>query len=159
VASMPPAPSPAAAPEQPVGGAPDGLPDGATARLDARYGRSSSTRRRGRWIAVAVAASFVVVFAAWVVFAAFDGDGAKLESTDVGYTVLDDRAVDVQYTISTPPGAEVSCAVQAQNQKFSIVGWKVVHLPASSTYSTTYTTSLATSERAVTGLIYECWLP
>jgi hypothetical protein len=149
VASMPPAPSPAAAPEQPVDSASDGLPDGETARLDARYGRSSGTRRRGRWIAIAVAASFV----------AFDGDGAKLESTDVGYTVLDDRAVDVQYTISTPPGAEVSCAVQAQNQKFSIVGWKVVHLPASSTYSTTYTTSLATSERAVTGLIYECWLP
>jgi hypothetical protein len=150
VASMPPAPSPAAAPEQHV----DPSHDGASARLDARYGRSSGTRRRGRWIAVAVAASFVVVFAAWVVFAAFDGDGSKLESTDVGYTVLDDRAVDVQYTVS-----EVSCAVQAQNQKFSIVGWKVVDLPASSTHSTTYTTSLATSERAVTGLIYECWLP
>jgi hypothetical protein len=155
VASMPPAPSPAAAPEQHA--APSH--DGTSARLDARYGRSSGTRRRGRWIAVAVAASFVVVFAAWVVFAAFDGDGSKLESTDVGYTVLDDRAVDVQYTVSVQPGTEVSCAVQAQNQKFSIVGWKVVHLPASSTHSTTYTTSLATSERAVTGLIYECWLP
>jgi len=34
-----------------------------------------------------------------------------------------------------------------------------VHLPASERRSVTYTTSLATSERAVTGLIYRCWLP
>ncbi|NIJ05930.1 hypothetical protein FHR78_002484 [Frigoribacterium faeni] len=155
MASMPPAPSPAAEPDQRL----DPSADAASARLDARYGRSSATRRRGRWIAIAVAASFVLVFAAWVVFAAFDGDGSKVEGTDVGYTVLDDRAVDVQYTVSVAPGTAVDCAVQAQNQKFSIVGWKVVHLPASSTHSTTYTTSLATSERAVTGLIYECWLP
>lgn len=151
MASKPPAASPA--PSTPA-------PDTArSSHLDDRYGRSPGTRRRRTVVAVSVAVAFVVVFAAWVVFAAFDGDGSKLESTDVGYTVLDDRSVDVQYTVSVQPGTEVSCAVQAQNQKFAIVGWKVVHLPAATQHSTTYTTSLATSERAVTGLIYECWLP
>ena len=151
MASMPPA-APAPAPSAPA-------PDGVGSHLDDRYGRSPGTRRRRTVTAITVAIAFVLVFAAWVVFAAFDGDGSKLESTDVGYTVLDDRSVEVQYTVSVQPGTEVSCAVQAQNQKFAIVGWKVVHLPAADQHSTTYTTSLATSERAVTGLIYECWLP
>ena len=56
-------------------------------------------------------------------------------------------------------GRAVDCAVEAQNSGFGVVGWKIVHLPASDQRSVTYTTSLATSERAVTGLIYRCWLP
>lgn len=128
-------------------------------RLDARYGRSPNRRRRRGVIAIVTAASFVVVFAAWVVFAAFDGTGSKLETSDLGYVVTDARDIDVRYSVSVEPGTAVSCAVQAQNTTFAIVGWKVVHLPAATQRSTTYTTSLKTSERAVTGLIYRCWLP
>ena len=157
MASKPPAAPPPAAPAAEGPSAPVDVPT--SSRLDARYGRSPGSRRRGRVIAIAVAASFVVVFAAWVVFAAFDGSGSKLESTDVGYTQTSDRSLDVQYTISVAPGTPVSCAVQAQSEKFAIVGWKIVHLPAATQHSTTYTTSLVTSEPAVTGLIYECWLP
>ena len=128
-------------------------------RLDSRYGRRPGRTRRSRLIALVAGAVVAVVVAAWVVLVAFDGDSAELEVSHYGFTVAGDDSVDVQYTVSVAPGTAVDCAVQAQNQKFSIVGWKVVHLPASSTHSTTYTTSLATSERAVTGLIYECWLP
>jgi hypothetical protein len=149
VASMPPAHPSAEAPEA----------ENVDARLDARYGRSPLVTRRRRLIAVVVAAAFVVVFAAWVVFAAFDGNGSKLETRDLGYTVGSDRQVDVQYTISVAAGTRVSCAVQAQSEKFAIVGWKVVDLPPADRFTSTYTTSLATSERAVTGLIYQCWLP
>lgn len=128
-------------------------------RLDARYGRSPRGRRNRRVVALVTAAAFVVVFVAWVVFAAFDGTGSKLESADVGYQVGSDRSVDVQYTVSVDAGTAVDCAVEAQNSGFAVVGWKIVHLPAADQRSVTYTTSLATSERAVTGLIYSCWLP
>jgi hypothetical protein len=115
-----------------------------TARLDARYGRSPDRRRRRRVLGVV---------------AAFDGDGSELEARDTGYQITDDRSVEVQYTVSTDPGTPVRCAVQALNNVQAIVGWKVVDLPATGSRSTTYTTSLATTERAVTGLIYRCWLP
>jgi hypothetical protein len=136
-----------------------GAPAPADAHLDARYGRTPTTRKRRRIIAIVVAAAFVVVFGAWVVFAAFDGDGAKLETRDLGYTVGSDRRIDVQYTVSVEAGTPVTCAVQAQSDKFAIVGWKVVQLPPAAQFTSSYTTSLATSERAVTGLIYQCWLP
>jgi len=130
-----------------------------SARLDARYGRSPRGRRRRLVVGLSVAVAFVVVFAAWVVFAAFDGTSSQLESADVGYQVTSDRAVEVQYTVTADTGRAVDCAVEAQNSGFAVVGWKIVHLPASERRSVTYTTSLATSERAVTGLIYRCWLP
>ena len=149
MASTPPAPpSTEADPAQPVDG-----------HLDARYGRTPAATRRRRFIAIVVAAAFVVVFGAWVVFAAFDGNGSKLETRDLGYTVGGDDSIDVQYTISVEAGTRVSCAVQAQSDKFAIVGWKVVDLPPAPQFTSTYTTTLATSERAVTGLIYQCWLP
>ena len=100
-----------------------------------------------------------VVVAAWVVLVAFDGDSAELEVSHYGFTVADDDAVRVQYTINVAGGTDVSCAVQALNENRAVVGWKVVDLPATGSRSTTYTTSLATTERAVTGLIYRCWLP
>jgi len=130
-----------------------------TARLDARYGRSPDRRRRRRVLGVVAGAAVVVVSVLWVVFVAFDGDGSRLEARDTGYQITDDRSVEVQYTVSTDPGTPVRCAVQALNNVQAIVGWKVVDLPATGSRSTTYTTSLATTERAVTGLIYRCWLP
>jgi len=133
--------------------------DSTAARLDARYGRSPDRRRRLRLLGWTAGVAVIVVSLLWVVFVAFDGDGSKLEARDTGYEIVDDRAVDVQYTISTEPGTPVRCAVQALNNVQAIIGWKVVDLPPTEARSTTYTTSLATTERAVTGLIYRCWLP
>ena len=128
-------------------------------RLDERYGRSPGRRRRLRLLGGAAGVAAVVVSLLWVVFVAFDGDGSELEVRDTGYEIVSDRAVDARYTVSTDPGTPVRCAVQALNDVQAIVGWKVVDLPGVDTRSTTYTTSLVTTERAVTGLIYRCWLP
>lgn len=135
--------------------------DATTAReavLDARYGRTPNKKRRDRIIIVVAAALFVAVFTAWVLWAGFDNGQGNLEAQDVGHKVVDDSTVTITWRVSVSAGAPVSCALQAQNEAHAIVGWKIVSLPASSTHSRQYSETIRTSQLAVTGLIYRCWL-
>ena len=126
--------------------------------LDARYGRSPRATRRNRRIAVATAIAFAVVFAAWLLWAGLLQTPAQLEVRDTGFLIRDDRAISVRWEVSTDTGNEVSCAVQALNSSFGIVGWSIVEIPASNQRTRVLTETLRTSELAVTGLIYRCWL-
>lgn len=128
------------------------------ARLDDRYGRRPGRAGRSRLVALVAGAAVALVVTAWVVLVAFDGDSAELEVSHYGFTVSGDDAVDVQYTINVARGTDVGCAVQALNENRAVVGWKVVDLPAVDAHTQTYTTSLVTSERAVTGSAYRCWV-
>ena len=57
------------------------------------------------------------------------------------------------------PADRVSCALQALNDDFAIVGWKVVEHPGVGLRAHgSSARPLRTSEPAVTGLIYRCWL-
>lgn len=126
--------------------------------LDARYGRSPQTTRRNRRIAVVTAIAFAIVFGAWLLWAGLLQTPAQLEVRDTGFLILDDRAVSVRWEVSTDTGNAVSCAVQALNSSFGIVGWSIVEIPASDQRTRVLTETLRTSELAVTGLIYRCWL-
>lgn len=126
--------------------------------LAARYGRTPRTRRQNAWIFGAVAAAFVLVFAAWVTWAAFDGDSGDLSSTDVAHSVIDDRTVSVTFLVVAPADTPYSCAVQALNERSAVVGWKVFEYPAIPVQSQQYTETIRTTELATTGLIYRCWL-
>lgn len=126
--------------------------------LDARYGRTPGAARRTRWIVLGAAAAFIAVFAAWLIWAGIGGTGAQFEAKDAGYEVLDDRAVTVRWNFTIPPGTPATCAVQALNSTFGIVGWKVVDVPASDRITRSLTETVLTTEPAVTGLIYRCWL-
>ena len=129
-----------------------------TTALDERYGRTPGRGRRRRTIAIAVAAAFALVFGAWVAWAGLLGDSASIEFTDVGHTVVDDSLVTVTWQVTVEPNTPVGCAVEALNESFSVVGWKVVALAPSTTRTRTFTEEVRTSERAVSGLIYRCWL-
>ena len=54
--------------------------------------------------------------------------------------------------------ASVRCALEVQNEQHAIVGWKVVDLPGSDTYTRVFEERIITSEPAVVGLISECRL-
>ncbi|MDQ1608654.1 MAG: hypothetical protein QOE16_1386 [Microbacteriaceae bacterium] len=129
-----------------------------TDELAGRYGRSRSRIRRERWWIVGVAIAFIAVFAAWTVWAGYDGTSATLEETDTAYTVHNAQSVSVSFTINTAPGQPVSCAVEAMNATFAIVGWKIVSYPASQLQVTSHTETVRTTELATTGLISQCWL-
>jgi Domain of unknown function (DUF4307) len=126
--------------------------------LDSRYGRTPQRRRRSRLLAIVAAASVVVVVIAWVIWVGLFGPGASLENRDIGYELVGSDGVDVRYEVTVDTGRSVSCAVQALAEDFSIVGWKVVDLPPSQQLTRQFRTDLRTTEPAVTGLIYRCWL-
>ena len=131
---------------------------GAGVDLDARYGRTPSTRRRTRVVALSSAIAFVVVFALWLVWGGLLGAPAQYDAQDTGHTIISDSEASVTWQFTAEPGTDARCAVQALNSTFAIVGWKIVDLPASTERLRKFTETLATTERAVTGLIYRCWL-
>ena len=126
--------------------------------LDRRYGRTSSASGRTRWLLVGGAAAFAVVLVAWLVWAGLLSPNSDIEAVDTGHTIVDDSLVRVRYQVTVEPGTPVSCAFQAQNSTFAIVGWNIVELPASDRRTRTLGAEIRTTELAVTGLIYRCWL-
>ena len=126
--------------------------------LDERYGRTPSAKRRTRVIAVLSAVAFVAVFTAWLVWGGLLGSSAQLEAKDTGHEIISDSAVSVTWQFSVPAGTPARCAVQALNSTFAIVGWKIVDVPASDLLIRSLSETVLTTEPAVTGLIYRCWL-
>ncbi|PZF65811.1 hypothetical protein DEJ33_08680 [Curtobacterium sp. MCPF17_047] len=127
--------------------------------LDDRYGRSADTRRRGKLLAVVIAVAIAVVFAVWVIWAGPGQTTHGLDTDDVGYEVLSDHSVVVHTQVAVDPGTRVECAVQALDKSYTIVGWRVVTLPAEEQRDRSISTQVNTTTRAVTGLIHSCWVP
>jgi hypothetical protein len=128
-----------------------------TAALDQRYGRTRTRRIRGRLLAIIVGAGVLAVAIAWVLWVGLFGSNASIETQDVGYVVIDDHTIDLREQVSTNPGTTVSCSFEALNEKFAIVGWKVIQLPPVTERNRVFTQRLRTSEPAVSGLIGSCW--
>ena len=129
-----------------------------TETLDRRYGRSPGRRRRDRWWIIGAAVAFVAVFTAWVFWAGWDNGAADLESTDTAFTIVDSHHVDITFTVNTAIGKPVTCAIQALDESFAIVGWRVISYPASNVRVTTYKEMIRTTQQSNTGLISSCWL-
>ena len=125
--------------------------------LDARYGRTRGRRIRTRTIAIIAGAGVLLVAVAWVLWVGLFGATASIETQDIGYTVVDSHTIDIRSQVSTDPGTTVSCSIQALNEKFAIVGWKVIELPAVTERNRVFTERVRTSEPAVSGLIGSCW--
>ena len=106
----------------------------------------------------AAAAAFVLIFTAWVIWGGLDGTATTVDSRDTGHRVVDAHSVDVTWQVTLPPGQSAQCAIEAQNEAHSIVGWKIVEVPASEQRTRAFTETVKTTELAVTGLIYRCWL-
>ncbi|MBX3098414.1 MAG: DUF4307 domain-containing protein [Salinibacterium sp.] len=128
------------------------------ADLDARYGRTPASANRTRVIVAISALAFAVVFVLWLVWAGLLGSPAQFQATDTAHSIIGDSAVDVTWQFTVEPGTDARCAVQALNETFAIVGWKIVDVPASSIRTRDLTERVLTTEPAVTGLIYRCWL-
>jgi hypothetical protein len=126
--------------------------------LAVRYGRTSASRRRAVVWAVVVGAAVLAVSAAWVIWVGVFGPSASLDTRDTAFEIAADESVDVRFDVTVAPGTAVSCALQALNERFAIVGWKIVHLPPGETRTRSFEENIRTTERPATGLIYRCWL-
>jgi len=128
-------------------------------RLDERYGRTARSARNSRALAIVAGIGFAAVLGAWLWWGGVLETPSQLQYRDVAHTIVDETEVSVTYEVTTAPGTEVACAVQALNASYGIVGWRIVEIPSSERWTRVFDTSLRTSEPAVTGLLYECWLP
>ncbi|WP_291055167.1 DUF4307 domain-containing protein [Herbiconiux sp.] len=128
------------------------------AALDQRYGRTPGRRARGKLIAWLGGVGVAVVITAWVVWGGLSGSAASLDAQDTAHLVVDSRSVQVDFDLTIPRGDTASCVVQALSEKFAVVGWKVVDIPASDSATRSFSETVRTSELASTGLIYNCWL-
>ncbi|MER3389658.1 MAG: DUF4307 domain-containing protein [Microcella sp.] len=127
--------------------------------LDERYGRTVGSERRTRRILIIGAIALAGVLTAWVVWGGLSGTSATLETRELGYADATDMSITVQWEVSAPPGTPVQCALQALNSSFGIVGWRIVEIPPSEERTRAFAQTIQTSEPAVTGLPYRCWLP
>lgn len=123
-----------------------------------RYGRTDAHRRRRLTIGIAAAAGVLLVAVAWVVWVGLFSPSASLETRDTGYDTREDGSVDIRFEVTVEPGTDVSCALQALNDEFAIVGWKIVELPGGTERTRAFVENVRVTEPAVTGLIYRCWL-
>ncbi|QEO15469.1 DUF4307 domain-containing protein [Agromyces intestinalis] len=131
----------------------------ATAALDARYGRTRPNRTRDRLIIVGAAVFAAIVIVAWVVWAGLDGSKPQVQATDLAHALLpDERAVEVTWKLSVPPGNDTACAIQALNEDYTVVGWKIVEIPASDSPIRNFTERVRTAMEANTGLVAQCWV-
>lgn len=142
-------------PEPTASGA--GAPSGSPA-VGSRYGRTERTRRRDRWLLVALGAFIVVVIACWTLWAGLDQVRGSGITVDTGANqVVDDQHVRVSFTVSANAGASVACAVEAQDVEFTVTGWKIVQLKRSTKTTRSFTTTVRTMQPSVSGSVHSCW--
>lgn len=137
---------------------PESPPVTESAELAARYGRRPAAARRPNWVVGASAIGLAVAVLAWLVSSGILGSQTVFEVEDTSHTVISDSEVSVTWNVTVGPGTPMKCAVQALNSSFAIVGWAVVDVPESTIRTRSLTTTVRTTELAVTGLIYRCWL-
>ncbi|HEU5222242.1 MAG TPA: DUF4307 domain-containing protein [Candidatus Lumbricidophila sp.] len=128
--------------------------------LDTRYGRIKSPRRGRRAWLIGTAVAAIATALGWIVWASLASTDAHLDATDVSHTLRnDERLVDVSWQLSVRPGTATTCIVKALNPDFTVVGWKVVDVPASDREIRVLSTTLRTALPANTGLVDRCWIP
>ena len=124
--------------------------------LDARYGRTS---RRGGLIGIVIAALVVVGLAAvWFIWARPIDTGPSLDWQDRGFQIKSDAEIDSSFLVTLDPGNAAQCVVEALDESFGVVGWRLIDVPASDTRIRTFDESILTTAHAVTATVHDCWL-
>ena len=74
----------------------------------------------------------------------------------LGYKVVSDQQVRVDFEVYRPGGTALTCTVEALARDFSPVGTSRVQVPASADETTRLSATLRTTSRAVTGQVRTC---
>lgn len=121
--------------------------------LDERYGRTRS--RRTPWIVVGAIALIVIIIASWLTVSQ---SISSVDADDLGFEVVDEHSVTVHFQIAGKQGTAVACAIEALDEEFGVVGWKVVEIPAGDSHMQKLTAEVPTVSLATTGLVNACWV-
>lgn len=121
--------------------------------LDERYGRTP--RRRLPWIIGGAVALLVVGAFSWMTVAQSMG---SVDADDLGFELVDEHSVSLTFQVTGVQGRDVVCALEALDEEFGVVGWKIVEIDAAESQSQALTVSIPTVARATTGLVNTCWV-
>lgn len=133
---------------------------GSSAALDERYGRRPGGGGRARVLLVVAGTLLAALAVAWGAWVSQTVTSKPLTWQDIGFEVTGDTAVrvtfDVRFDGGLPDDAQAVCTVRALNQVMAEVGLRDVTLGPASRGGVRATVDVATSERAVTGMVKEC---
>lgn len=128
-----------------------------TDRLSERYGSPARSSRLWAVLGIVLISLAASVWALWVVFGP---SSAHVEARDLAHTLYnDENEVSVTWEMSVEAGTETACAIQALNESFQTVGWKVFQIPASEQFTREFTETIQVAMPANTGFVYRCWVP
>lgn len=127
-------------------------------RIATRYGRTPSRRRRARVAAVVAGLVALALVVTWAIWSGVGGSSSDTFTADtIGFTLHGDSAVSVTWEVDGQSSTALTCAIEADAEDHSIVGWKVISVPAATGAARTGQTTVRTMQAAVTGLISSCW--
>ncbi|KJK13633.1 TetR family transcriptional regulator [Terrabacter sp. 28] len=105
------------------------------------------------WVVGAVGILAGVALAIWFGLSATLGQPSW---QTLGYKVVSDQQVRVDFEVYRPGGTALTCTVEALARDFSPVGTSSVRVPASADETTRMSATLRTTSRAVTGQVKTC---
>lgn len=125
-------------------------------QLDDRYGRTPRPgRTRALWVIVGVLAVVTIAVGSWITVST---SATTVRADDTAMRVIDDRTVEVSFQVSGPRDREIACAIEALEEEFGVVGWRIVVLPPSDQHTRAFTETIPTISPATTGLVNSCWV-
>ncbi len=122
--------------------------------LATRYGkRAKLSKVSWRWIS----AIGITLMAIGVLFASM-ANYNPVQSQDIGFSVKDPTQVILDFELTKPIDAVAVCSVEALNEQFGQVGYKVIEIGPQETGKVRLSVSINTTELATTALVDECRL-
>lgn len=119
-----------------------------------RYGvkrRSPQRKRLQAWAALAGVLTMAAV-TWWFSAANFN----PVSYSVVGFEVVNDWQLNLEFEIQAPAGTDLSCDLQALDASYGVVGHKTVSLAGVDGEVARYSVNMRTSAKAVTGVVEIC---
>lgn len=107
------------------------------------------------WVVGTIGISVGVALAIWFGLSATVGQPSW---QTVGYKVVDNQSVWVDFQVYSPDGRDLVCTVHALSRDFAVVGSTDVPIKLAGADSARETVTLRTTSRAVTGEVKTCVL-
>lgn len=107
------------------------------------------------WIIGGAIALIVIVIAAWMTVSQSIN---TVDADDLSYELVDEHSVTVSFQLTAIQGKHVVCAVEALDEEFGVVGWKIVEIPAGDSHMQQLSATVPTVAEATTGLVNSCWV-
>lgn len=123
--------------------------------LDERYGRRAGTRRTRTALGVVIAVvAAAVIWFGWATVTNPD-NGVRADGTAFQLT---EHTATVEFQLTAPIGSTVACAIEALDEEYGVVGWKIVEYEASDTHTRAFSETIPLVSEATTGLVNACWV-